>query len=63
MTAQTLDSTRLNAAVASAQARARAEGVALSPAAVLRAVTQACRGPLEERWARTQEEDVQRLES
>jgi starch phosphorylase len=63
LTAQTLDSTRLNAAVASAQGRARAEGVGLSPAAVLRTVAQACRGPLEERWARTQEEDVQRLDS
>ncbi|MFM8695068.1 MAG: glycogen/starch/alpha-glucan phosphorylase [Betaproteobacteria bacterium] len=51
----------LPTAVEEAQIRARAEGVALSPPALLRAVAQACRGPLEARWAQTQAEDVQRL--
>lgn len=51
----------LPTAVEEAQIRARAEGLALSPPALLRAVAQACRGPLEARWAQTQAEDVQRL--
>ncbi len=55
------DHTLLDTAVQGAQRRAQAEGVALSPAAVLRAAAQACRANLEERWARTQEDDVQRL--
>ena len=53
----------LTAALEEAQTRASAEGVALSPAAVLRSVAQACRGTLETRWARTQAEDVERLKS
>lgn len=51
----------LTAALEEAQTRASAEGVVLSPAAVLRSVAQACRGTLETRWARTQAEDVDRL--
>lgn len=53
----------LTAALEEAQTRASAEGVVLSPAAVLRSVAQACRGTLETRWARTQAEDVERLKS
>ena len=53
----------LTAALEEAQTRASAEGVVLSPAAVLRSVAQACRGTLETRWARTQVEDVERLKS
>ena len=47
--------------VEQARRQASAEGVPLSPSAVLRACAQACRGSLETRWARTQEEDVRRL--
>ena len=53
----------LLAAVEEAQTRARAEGVGLAPAALLRAVAQACRGPLEARWARTQAEDGRHLQA
>ena len=53
----------LTAALEEAQTRASAEGVVLSPAAVLRSVAQACRGTLETWWARTQAEDVERLKS
>ena len=53
----------LTTALEEAQTRARAEGVGLAPAALLRAVAQACRGPLEARWARTQAEDGLHLQA
>jgi len=55
--------TLLLEAVQGARRRAQAEGVTLSAAAVLRAVARACRGRLEDRWARTQEEDAQHLKA
>jgi starch phosphorylase len=56
-------SDQLLAAVEEAQTRARAEGVGLVPAALLRALAQACRGPLEARWAQTQAEDALALQA